>query len=170
MNIKLLLVSLYIALYAINSQAQTCKSYISDKWPDSRYTDNNNGTITDNETNLTWKQCAEGLSGAGCTSGTLIRYKWKQALQLADSTSFAGHSDWRLPNIKELNSLATANCYSPSINESLFPNTPSFYFWSSTSMLYYQHGAWNLRFTEGRAFPRPRYHPVNVRLVRGTSP
>jgi hypothetical protein len=40
--------------------AQTCQNYIPNEWEDSRYTDNGDGTVTDNETTLMWKKCTQG--------------------------------------------------------------------------------------------------------------
>ncbi len=55
---------------------------------------NNDGTISDNATNLMWMKddSGEGMS-------------WKDALSYAESKDFAGYSDWRLPNAKELQSI-----------------------------------------------------------------
>lgn len=57
------------------------------------YTDNGDGTVTDNVTGLMWQQ----------HMGTQITYT--QVLTKADTLSLAGYTDWRLPNIKELYSL-----------------------------------------------------------------
>ena len=117
--------------------AQTCKSYITDEWQDSRYTDHSNGTVSDNNTKLMWKKCSQGqtFSGGTCT-GSAITMNWKEALVSAktinDASDFATYKDWRVPNIKELNSLVSLKCYNPSINASVFPNTPSSSFWSSS--------------------------------------
>jgi hypothetical protein len=56
--------------------------------------DNGDGTITDNATGLMWMQNDNG----GAVS-------WKDALSYAENFSYAGHSDWRLPNAKELQSI-----------------------------------------------------------------
>ncbi len=56
--------------------------------------DNGNGTITDNATGLTWMQSD---SGKGMT--------WEEALEWAENLEYAGYSDWRLPNAKELQSI-----------------------------------------------------------------
>ncbi len=58
------------------------------------FSDNGNGTITDAATGLMWMQ---NDSGKGMN--------WQEALQYAEEKTFAGYSDWRLPNIKELQSI-----------------------------------------------------------------
>lgn len=55
------------------------------------FVDNGDGTITDNATGLMWTQNDNG-------EGLL----WEDALSFAENYSYAGHSDWRLPNVKEL--------------------------------------------------------------------
>ncbi len=57
------------------------------------YTDNNDGTITDNVTGLTWqKVMSEKLT-------------YKEAFQGAEDIEIGGYTDWRIPSIKELCSL-----------------------------------------------------------------
>ncbi len=56
-----------------------------------KFTDNGNGTITDSATGLMWMQNDNG-------SAVL----WENALSYAEDFSFAGYSDWRLPDVKEL--------------------------------------------------------------------
>ena len=61
------------------------------------------GTVTDTATGLMWLQADSGSFGAGDRAdGTLT---WEQALAWAENLTYAGHSDWRLPNAKELQSL-----------------------------------------------------------------
>lgn len=55
------------------------------------FKDNGNGTISDNATNLMWMQ---DDSGEGMN--------WEDALNYAEHKEYAGYSDWRLPNVKEL--------------------------------------------------------------------
>jgi hypothetical protein len=72
-----------------------------------------------------WKQCSEGLSTNTCSQGNSNVYNWQEALQLPvninNAEGFAGHNDWRLPNIKELQSLAAYNATAPAINITIFP-------------------------------------------------
>ena len=58
------------------------------------YSDNGDGTITDNATGLMWMQDDNGEG--------LI---WEDALSYAENYEYAGHTDWRLPNAKELQSI-----------------------------------------------------------------
>ena len=58
------------------------------------FVDNGNGTITDNATGLTWTQ---NDSGQGLD--------WENALNYCASLDYAGISDWRLPDAKELQSI-----------------------------------------------------------------
>ncbi len=106
------------------------------------FVDNGDGTITDNATGLMWQQAD---SGSGMD--------WEDALAYAESATLAGYNDWRLPNIKELQSIVDYT-HSPSASEAanLGPaidtdyfqitelpsgttntTTDYGYFWSSTS-------------------------------------
>jgi len=120
-----------------NVFSQTIEDYIKNQWQDSRYINHGDGTVTDKKTTLMWKHCPEGLSGSNCSiEDTANKYTWKEAIEQAEGSAFAGYSDWRLPNIKELRSLAARDRYDPAINSTLFPNTPSSGFWSSSPFAY----------------------------------
>ncbi len=58
------------------------------------FVDNGDGTVTDRATGLTWMKTDSGKA-----------MNWSQALKYAENLNFAGHSDWRLPNAKELQSI-----------------------------------------------------------------
>lgn len=148
---------------------QTCNSNITDQWPNSRYTDNDDGTVTDTVTGLMWMQCSEGQTSASnaCT-GTATTYNWKAALGLAKNKTLAGHSDWRLPNIKEQISLVARNCSRPSINQTLFPNSSVVWYWSSTPDNLNNNNALVTVFTTGFEQSQARSSSNSyVRLVRG---
>jgi hypothetical protein len=57
------------------------------------FSDNGDGTVTDNATKLMWAQADAG------------GMDWESALAYAESSELAGHSGWRLPNTKELQSI-----------------------------------------------------------------
>lgn len=73
---------------------------------DGRYRDNGNGTITDSKTNLTWMRCSLGQQWTGSTcAGVAMEMNWNDALRTAMSFGYAGHSDWRVPTVDELDTL-----------------------------------------------------------------
>ena len=82
------------------------------------FTDNGNGTTTDNLTNLIWQKIIYSDS-----------LTWENALTYADTLTINGNADWRLPNIKELQSINDETIINPSINTSYF----------STSTVSYTH-------------------------------
>ena len=147
--------------------AQTCRDDIKATAPDSRFTDNGNGTVSDRATGLIWKQCAEGLSGAGCATGRVTGFTWPQALQRAADADFADSSLWRLPNKNELASLIERRCNDPAINARFFPNTPSEGFWSSSSDADYSNHAWFVYFIDGYVNDNNKVYAGYARLVRG---
>lgn len=147
---------------------QTCNPNILNTAPDSRYTSHGDGTVTDKATGLMWKQCPEGLSGADCGDGGLQFFDWQEALQQGQGLTFAGHSDWRLPNVKELSSLVDRRCADPAINVTLFPFvTPNNWFWSSSPHAVNSYDAWMVGFDKGQVDYFQRKAHLVVRLVRG---
>jgi hypothetical protein len=162
--------ALGLLLAAGTAAAQTCRDDIRATAPDSRFIDNGNGTVTDLATGLIWKQCAEGLSGSGCATGSATHFTWQQALQHAAAAEFAGATDWRLPNKNELVSLVEQRCYDPAINARFFPNTPSDVFWSSSPCAYHSLSAWCVYFGylgNGYVNYLDKDGALHVRLVRG---
>lgn len=135
-------------------------------WKDSRYTVHNNGTVTDKITKLTWKRCAEGQSNKNSCSGESKKLTWRNAQEHAKGVVFAGKSDWRVPNIAELKSLANPNRTNPAINSNIFPNTHG-KFWSSERFVPLSDSAWKMDFSTGEGDYILRYFPASIRLVRG---
>jgi hypothetical protein len=112
---------------------QPCNTGVLQTTPDERFAIHGDGTVTDMQTGLMWKRCSEGQSGMDCENGSTINtFDWQQALDQAAAATDAGYQDWRLPNIKELESIVEARCYDPAVNLTVFPNTPSYRFWSSS--------------------------------------
>lgn len=164
----LLAVGLLLALPIL---AQTFNPNIENITPDSRYTVNNDGTVTDNETDLVWMQCSEGQvwepnGGVGNCTGAATPHTWDGALVLANDKAFAGYSDWRLPDIKELASLVAEDRYDPAINTTIFPATPPFLFWSGSPYAAYSNLSWVVYFNHGAGGDSYRGRTLHVRLVR----
>lgn len=156
---------------------QPCRiGLIIETTPSSQFENNNDGTVTDLKTKLIWKKCIEGQTWqAGsnlCSYDTDIApmFTWPEALAKATQTNsnggFAGAVNWRLPNIKELSSIIENACYGPSINLSIFPNTPAGIYWSSTPYIGSNEHAWSVRFNYGQNSMNFKYDYYFARLVR----
>jgi Protein of unknown function (DUF1566)/Repeat of unknown function (DUF5648) len=93
----------------------------------------NGQEVTDSQTGLIWRRCSEGQtwSGSACT-GFASSYTHEAALAQTTAQTLATNVAWRLPNFKELSSIANRANANPSIDTSAFPSTPSARFWSST--------------------------------------
>jgi hypothetical protein len=121
-------------------------------WPVPRFTDNNNGTVTDNLTGLIWLKDANcfGIKG------------WPAALSSADALT-AGYcgltdgskaGDWRLPNVRELQSLVHYAYYNPALPNrngsgqwktgDPFTNVQSKVYWSSSFVVFFGGEAWGV--------------------------
>lgn len=112
-------------------------------WPKPRFTDNRDGTLTDEMTGLIWMKNASPAATLGLADPTLYGITWQEALDLtADINSGlypsidCGYNDWRLPNILELESLT-------------YPTENGFYnlhqhgiYWSSTPYVAGSMEAW----------------------------
>lgn len=90
-------------------------------------------TVIDNKTGLTWKRCAEGQTWSGSTcTGSVSQLKHEAALILAKTAATNSGKAWRLPNIKELASIADRGLVSPAIDTTVFPAASMDWYWSAT--------------------------------------
>lgn len=161
------------------------------------FTDNGDGTVTDNNTGLVWQKCSMGQNNDASCSGTALEYNWYQASGTYDATYNASNQNvcgsltldvggWRLPSKKELLSIVYYSIpfSGPTIHQTMFPNTISSYYWSSTTFAYpsgaMANNAWYVSFNDGHAGNFNKfssyydvlnkiysYHDVYVRCVRG---
>ncbi len=159
-----------LMLAASSQAAQTCRTEaeVPSTTPSSRFSDHGDGTVTDGKTGLMWMKCPLGQSGSDCATGSANNYTWQEALDAADGYSFAGYTDWRLPNIKELRSIVEQRCYYPAINLAVFPATSSgSYFWSASPNADGSSSARYVYFYYGyAAYGYNRGNNLQVRLVR----
>jgi hypothetical protein len=124
-------------------------------WPNPRYTDNGNGTITDNLTNLVWLKDANAFG----------QLTWTDAMAACSGVASGQYGltdgstpgQWRLPNHRELSSLTSAGYASPALSNTAgnaqwtsgapFVSVQLSKYWSSAS--YMLTTAWTVNFTLG---------------------
>lgn len=98
-------------------------------WGLNAFVDRGNGTVSDSMSSLQWQQVDDGVART-----------WESALDYCENLSLAGYTDWRLPDVKELESMVylQSGGFTSRIDSARFtPRTDdsglSFY-WSSTTM------------------------------------
>lgn len=100
-------------------------------------------TVTDQRTGL---MCAKN---ADIANGLI---KWIEALETVrkiNKNGVSGYTDWRLPNIRELESITDMDRHSPAIaGREPFEDIKPFY-WSSTTSVYDPRYAWTLYNNDG---------------------
>ena len=116
--------------------------------------DGSSSIVTDSATGLQWQDDA--------TPSTMT---WQGAIDYCEAFTLAGKSDWRLPNFNELTSIVDDTVYNPSIS-SVFVNTASYYYWSSTTNTIYTGGAWIVNFYYGHQNSSSKAYSHYVRCVR----
>lgn len=91
--------------------------------------------VLDNDTGLIWQRSA----------ATTLR-TWSVAMSYCNGLVLGGYSDWRLPNVRELQSLVDVRAAAPSIDATAFPEASTGYHWSASLITSF---AWYVDFASG---------------------
>ena len=154
------------------------------EWPSPRFTDNGDGTVTDNLTGLMW------LQNANCINTNYPEFDtheipgdglvtWQNALDFVegindgiypDCEGNPPYDDWRLPNIKELLSLLDYGQYPALPSGHPFSNFQIAYYWSSTTCSNLIDNAFCLHFRHGDTNDISKSTPHYVWSVRNGHP
>jgi len=128
------------------------------------------GSVHDKDNTYTWYDSHSsthgpdvGTPGAGTDTADFIN-----ALNSENTDSgYCGHTDWRLPTIKELSGLVdSGRSNQPYINTTYFTQAQSSYYWSSTPDAGYSNSTWLVRFDGGGVDRGLKSYDCSVRAVR----
>lgn len=122
--------------------------------------------VSDTKTGLMWQGCPAGLSGSACVTGSPASHAWVAALAYCEDLDWGGHTDWALPDAKELGSIVDDRRVDPSIDPQVFPATPSVFFWASSSYAGNLTGAWGVSFYSTGVGVNVKVNLYGVRCVR----
>lgn len=133
--------------------------------PNPRFTDNKDGTITDDLTNLVWLKNANPF-------GFRV---WEQALSLSNTLASGAEGlsdgskpgDWRLPNVREIESLVDYSQFGPCLPSGHpFDNVRPSSYWTSTSVAAAPTEAMFIILGVGPSIFESKEHPFFVWPVR----
>ncbi len=117
--------------------------------PAPRFTVRGDGTVIDNLTGLMWAKDANA-------NGLM---NWNEAIDYANDLSLGlencstPYTDWRLPNVKELQSLIDFGNYIPALPSGHpFTNVLGAFYWSSTTSANSTHSAWYVYLSYGHVY------------------
>jgi hypothetical protein len=115
-------------------------------------------TVLDRTTGLLWSR--ENVSGGSMN--------WKAAQEACKKLQLGGHSDWRLPTIRELLTLVDYERHDPAIDTEAF-KCESAYYWTSTPTASSPGDyAWVVGFSYGNAYWGFQDGSLHVRAVRAS--
>ena len=145
-------------------------------WPTPRFTDNGNGTVTDNLTGLIWMKNTSSYDSDIWTNALGTCNSLASPTPHLGLTDGSKAGDWRLPNIWELQSLVDYERIGPALpaghplkNVQSTAGGPFSYYWSSTTNWAFARGlfAWVVNFHMGSGDPNEKINLGYVWCVRG---
>ena len=115
-------------------------------------------TVVDTITGLVWEKTASAAS-----------LSWGEALAYCQNKTVDGYTDWRLPDIMELETLVDYTKVSPAINDTVFVGPVAFY-WSSSTLNGLPDLGKYVGFGTGTSANDPKIQTdVSVRCLRNSS-
>ena len=121
------------------------------------------GSGNENEISPTWHDAVTGLQWQVESPGEM---SWRDACEYARRLDLGGKSDWRLPTVKELESLLDRSCYRPIMRRDV-PFRDDRSYWSQTTFGPDKRSAWIVMFEGAYVLSYYKTNAYWVRCVRG---
>lgn len=175
---------------SINAQITAGANQIAAALSGIRYQDCGDGTVADLETGLMWQKTDDAggltdkdntytwtlLSSGTAANGTVFTAFLSELNGASSGSCYAGHCDWRLPEIDELVTTKLVLCTpDPCIDQSVFgPQNaygggPSWFYWAATTDSLSPEYAWTVLYNTDGLLTIPKSFPANARAVRNGS-
>jgi len=129
-----------------------------------RFTDNGDGTITDNQLKVVWVKDPSVIPELQKT------LNFDAAKEACEKLSYAGfNSGWRLPTVEELRSIVDYTCHDPAWDTNVFGGKHDDWYWTSTPCAWNPTGsAWVVYSLNGSVSRNGRSYSNYVRPVRSS--
>lgn len=150
-----------------------CNSALRTDTPAEHFEIVDGGYLVDRATGLMWQRCPLGFQWLNSSCQTESNLSggtdWQSALKAAAGAAHGEYDDWRLPNIKELETIVDRSCWDPAVSGILFPSTPSALFWTSSPDAVRPDVAAVVDFSKGAHRGLKKTNFALIRLVRDYS-
>jgi len=123
--------------------------------------------VRDQTTGLVWEVKTDDQSFHDKDNLYNFYYLEEKFIKQLNQNSFGGFSDWRIPEITELNTLTNIHHDRPAINPTYFPNCQAYDYWTATAHVNDSSQGWCVSFFHGNDSIQSRQSKFYVRAVRG---
>ena len=123
--------------------------------------------VKDQTTGLIWETKTDDNSIHDKDNKYNFYYLNEKFINRLNQNNFGGFSDWRIPEIAELNTLVSVQQNRPSINSQYFPKTSAYDYWTTTPHVNDTSQGWCVSFFHGNDSIQSRQSEFHVRAVRG---
>lgn len=128
-----------------------------------RFTDNGDGTISDKELKVVWVKDPTAL-GAGFQKALTF----DEAKAACAGLSYAGHKDWRMPTLKEEQSIRDYTRHDPAWDKNVFAGKYDNWYWTSAECAWNKDAAWCVNSSYGGVSSNGKSNRSYVRPVRSS--